>query len=842
MRTSSSTGKVLLVAVLLGLMAPLFGASTVSNLVVYYKLEEAAGNSAADSGPGAFTGTWSRVSVGGQTLVAASAAGDCAPVAFNPGNSRSIVFTKPTGAGGGTYVPGGYVNIPTNPAFTFTGPFTAMAWIKPVDFAVNDNPNNTGAIIQKWTWNGSSTIGYGMNRDQAGTISFWMGDAAGDTILTTGAITQAGVWSHVAIVFTGTGRQIWINGTLSAADSYTALGTNTADLHIGVDDWARNYYGNVDEVKLFGRALSQSEISAVMMNSNAVIAAGNTGTVDPRGGLLATYYSFPVGSPTNLPSAGGSGPGSTPTSPMNTPPKQAGTVLLGRCIEQVNHNYQTWYPTPLATNGKDWFMTEWTGFLNVPANDTYTFYVSSDDGERLWINNVASTTPTLDKWNQRGVTTDTSAGIALTAGKVPIRLEYEQGNGGAVMRFEWSSSTIPRSIVPGYYLSPPDGPAAPTTVTATGSTTTATASVDVSWNASATTPITGINYILSRATAPGGPYTQVAVQAGLTFTDTTANFGSSYYYVVQATDLSDMVIGPASTPAGPATPVLPPVTVTPLGPITTSESGTTATLTLTVNQVPAAAASITITSSNPNQAIVSGQGNGDASVQGPAGTIQININSGTAVNSTFTITVQGVEDFYDNGNQPYTISFVVSGGGAPWTGASIPTVNGTNMDIDVAGLLVNPTGGLFTDTNGGQAQFAVRLNTKPLSGGVVTVNLTSSNPTEGTVSPTQIQFVEANYDQPVTVTVTGQGTNLLYLNQAYTVTVAVTSTTEAPTASYNTSMVVNVSLLNLHLEIPPALPHVWGGSKGSGGGCGLTGLEAVILLGLGAAWRRRRRA
>jgi hypothetical protein len=714
-----------------------------------------------------------------------------------------------------------------------------MAWIKPTDFAVGDNPNNTGAIIQKWHWNGTSTSGYGMNRDQAGTISFWMGDTAGDTILTTGSVTQAGIWSHVAIVFTGTGRQIFINGTLCASDSYTALGTNTADLHIGVDDWARNYYGNVDEVKLFGHALGQTEIQSVMMNSNAVIAVGNTGPVDPMGGLLATYYSFPANSPTNLPSAGGNGPGSAPTSPMTTPPTQTGTVQLGQDIEQVNWNYATSVPPPLKANGKDWFMTVWTGYLVVPANDTYTFYVSSDDGERTWINNVTSTTPTLDHWAQRGVVTDTSAGIPLTAGKVPIRVEYEQGNGGTSITLEWSSSTIPRSMVPGYYLLPPDGPAAPTGLTATPSTTTPSASVAVSWNATTTTPITGISYVLSRATAATGPYTQVAVQTGLTFTDTSANFGTGYYYVVQGTDLNGMLVGPVSTPVGPATPVLPPITVMPLGPITTSENGSTATLTLQINQSPAALGTISITSSLPTQAVVSGAGS-DGIVQGPAGTVSININAGTVVGSTFTITVQGVDDFYANGNQPYQISFGVSGGGAPWTGATIPTVNGTNMEIDVAGLLVSPTGGLFTDTNGGTAQFSVQLNSIPLSGGVVTVAITSSNSTEGTVNPSMLQFSLANWNKPQPVTVTGQGVNLLYLNQAYTVTVAVTGTTESPTASYNTSMAVNVSLVNIHLEVPPALPHVWNGS--GGGGCGLTGVEAVLLLGLGAAWRRRRRS
>jgi hypothetical protein len=103
-----------------------------------------------------------------------------------------------------------------------------------------------------------------------------------------------------------------------------------------------------------------------------------------------------------------------------------------------------------------------------------------------------------------------------------------------------------------------------------------------------------------------------------------------------------------------------------------------------------------------------------------------------------------------------------------------------------------------------------------------------------------IQFTAANWNVAQTITLTGQGTNVTYQNAAYTVTVAVTGTTESPTASYTTSMAVAVSALNIHQEVPPELKHVWGGSSssGGGGGCGLTGLDAVLLLGLLAVRRR----
>jgi hypothetical protein len=84
--------------------------------------------------------------------------------------------------------------------------------------------------------------------------------------------------------------------------------------------------------------------------------------------------------------------------------------------------------------------------------------------------------------------------------------------------------------------------------------------------------------------------------------------------------------------------------------------------------------------------------------------------------------------------------------------------------------------------------------------------------------------------------VTGQGTNLTYKDQAYSVSVSVDPGSDAAYLGMSST----VQVINRHLEVPPALSHVWGGSSSGSGGCGLTGLEAVLLLGLGAAWRRRR--
>jgi fibronectin type 3 domain-containing protein len=339
--------------------------------------------------------------------------------------------------------------------------------------------------------------------------------------------------------------------------------------------------------------------------------------------------------------------------------------------------------------------------------------------------------------------------------------------------------------------------------------------VSLTWNFSAG----ATSYNVYQGSAPGGPYNPIATGVSATaYVDTTAAFPNTYYYVVTAveTGVGASVYSNQTTCA----PLQPAVTVTPLGPITTSESGTTATLTLTVNQVPSGTASITLNSSNPSQALLS---------QGGAPTNPLSIPmTGATAGQTFSVTVVGVDDFIaGNGNQPYTISFTVNSG---WTGLNIPSINGTNLEADVAALVVNPSGGLMTDTNGGQASFTVQLNSLPASG-LVTVTVASSNTTEGTVNATTLNFTGSTWNAPQTVTITGQGVNLSYLNTPYTINLSASGDT-----AYN-GIASSVSVVNIHLEVPPALSHVWGG--GSGGGCGLLGLEVVLALALSAIHRHR---
>jgi len=93
------------------------------------------------------------------------------------------------------------------------------------------------------------------------------------------------------------------------------------------------------------------------------------------------------------------------------------------------------------------------------------------------------------------------------------------------------------------------------------------------------------------------------------------------------------------------------------------------------------------------------------------------------------------------------------------------------------GILVNPTSGLVTTEAGGIGQFTVVLAKQPSAN--VTVGLSSSDPTEGTVSPTSLTFTPGNWDQAQTVTVTGVDDSDIDGDVAYTIVTAPAASTDA---------------------------------------------------------------
>jgi hypothetical protein len=106
---------------------------------------------------------------------------------------------------------------------------------------------------------------------------------------------------------------------------------------------------------------------------------------------------------------------------------------------------------PDTAVGVDQFSARWTGEVEAAFTETYTFYTSTDDGVRLWVNGIQL----VDAWIDQG-TTEYRGTIDLVAGNTySLVMEYYENGGGAVAELRWSSPSTPKNFIPQAALTPP---------------------------------------------------------------------------------------------------------------------------------------------------------------------------------------------------------------------------------------------------------------------------------------------------------------------------------------------------------------------------------------------------
>src|SRR5207247_2260464 len=167
--------------------------------------------------------------------------------------------------------------------------------------------------------------------------------------------------------------------------------------------------------------------------------------------------------------------------------------------------------------------------------------------------------------------------------------------------------------------------------------------------------------------------------------------------------------------------------------------GGTATFTMALTSQPTANVTIALSSSDLTE-----------------GTVELACATCTPANwnTAQTVTVTGVDDFAVDGNVAYAIvTAAATSTDGSYNGMNPADVAVTNMDNDTAGITVIPTSGLTTTEGGGTATFTIALATQPTAN--VTIGLSSSDLTEGTVAPPSVTFTAGNWNTAQTVTVTG---------------------------------------------------------------------------------------
>lgn len=257
------------------------------------------------------------------------------------------------------------------------------------------------------------------------------------------------------------------------------------------------------------------------------VRAFNASGSSPAGNIV-------VGTTLALPASGGDGLWGAYFPRMDL----TGTAV-NRLDPSVNFNWGG--GSPISGIGSSEFSARWTGQIEPTKSETYTFYTTSDDGVRLWVNGQQI----INNWTDHASVEDRGS-MTLQAGvKYSIRLEYYQKGGGDLVSLSWSSPTTPKQIIPQTQLysagASEELPGAPGSVLLSSITS---SSMVLSWVDS--TPGRTSSFVIERS-SDGVSFTQVATAQAFETVHVATGLSPSttYHYRVRALG----VFG-GSTPSG----------------------------------------------------------------------------------------------------------------------------------------------------------------------------------------------------------------------------------------------------------------------------------------------------
>ncbi|MFC1668994.1 Calx-beta domain-containing protein [Spirochaetota bacterium] len=210
----------------------------------------------------------------------------------------------------------------------------------------------------------------------------------------------------------------------------------------------------------------------------------------------------------------------------------------------------------------------------------------------------------------------------------------------------------------------------------------------------------------------------------------------------------------------------------------TAEDGTQATFNVTLSGQPSDDVTIYLFSSNPSEGVP----------------IQTSLTfTPTDWNTTQTVSVIGIDDNATDGNMDYYIDLAVS---SNIDGITSTAINLVNIDDDIPGFIVSTISG-NTGENGSTATFTVRLTLAPSDN--VTIGLISSDPLEGTISPSYLVFTTVDWDINHTVIVSGIDDNSADGDMNYTIILQPATSGDL---SYSGLTPGSVSVINIDDDIP----------------------------------------
>lgn len=155
-----------------------------------------------------------------------------------------------------------YIDFGNNYTFEVSQAFSISFWVKPNNLAA------TRCLISKCS-NDANVWGYNIQHIiTTGAIQVQMRTPTSNTIHAFTSALTAGVWQHVVMTYSGAsninGSRIYRNsviGDTPASAALTSTFLNTASFVVGARNTSFPFVGNIDEVSVWNKALSQTEVT-----------------------------------------------------------------------------------------------------------------------------------------------------------------------------------------------------------------------------------------------------------------------------------------------------------------------------------------------------------------------------------------------------------------------------------------------------------------------------------------------------------------------------------------------------------------------------------------------------
>ena len=192
-----------------------------------------------------------------------------------------------------------YLSVQNVENFNFSGGegFTVMAWIKP-----NDLPSEEGDIITHYYSTGDNRVWVLQIKDGIARFIGHSNGTSSPASYATGEtlVNDSDTWYHLAGRWNGTNLQVYVNGVSDdpSPPSLTEIYSMTdRNIRIGLSTTGSGYFnGTIDDILIFNRSLSDSQILAIYDNETDLIVSQETSFGENWSVMATPVYDGEVGS------------------------------------------------------------------------------------------------------------------------------------------------------------------------------------------------------------------------------------------------------------------------------------------------------------------------------------------------------------------------------------------------------------------------------------------------------------------------------------------------------------------------------------------------------------------